>query len=88
MDFDEFYPTAEVMGEALDDAVALGWLAPVDRGFCFYCNQEKAVYDVTMPDAPVQPPRCAACFLGIAQQFTEDPERWAEFKRQVDDGTA
>jgi hypothetical protein len=36
----------------------------------------------------VQPPRCAACFLGIAQQFTEDPERWAEFKRQVDDGTA
>lgn len=77
MDAHDFEPTREIIDSALDDAVAAGWLSPVTHGFCFYCNEEKAVYDVTMANAPVQPPRCGDCFFAIAASVRDNPERWS-----------
>lgn len=77
MDINDILPSQETIDEALRDAVDLGWLAPVDHGFCFSCNEEKAVYEVVMEGAPVQPPKCSTCFFTLAHQaITADPQRW------------
>ena len=53
-------------------AIEIGWLAPVELGFCFYCNEEKPVLEVTAENAPAQPPRCMQCFIDMAAEMFED----------------
>jgi hypothetical protein len=71
----------DIMG-AVEQAVTLGWLTSVDHGYCFYCGTEKSVYDVTMDNAPVQPPRCGDCYVAQAQAVLADP---AAVARLIDD---
>jgi hypothetical protein len=71
------------MLNALNEAVEMGWLQRVDRGYCFACNQEKPVYDVLMDNAPVQPPRCCECYYGYAQEVMADPEGVARIQERV-----
>jgi hypothetical protein len=47
------------------DAVAMGWLIPTARGFCFSCGTEREVYEVG-PNYPAQPPVCHECMVSRA----------------------
>lgn len=59
-------------------AVEIGWLEPIEHGFCFYCNSEKPVFDVIANEAPVQPPRCMDCFVSMSERILQDMI-WEEF---------
>jgi hypothetical protein len=70
---------------ALVQAVELGWLIPIEHGYCFYCHTEGMVYDIVVPDAPVQPARCAKCFFEAASRLVADPSLMTDILGQSDD---
>ena len=72
---------------ALVAAVEAGWLSPVEHGYCFYCNEEKFVYEVRAKDVPVQPPRCESCFIEQAFDLMASDEMMADLKKNLTDGT-
>lgn len=59
--------------DALKDATDIGWLLPIEHGYCFSCHKEGMVYEIIQPSAPVQPPRCPTCFVDIASCLLDDP---------------
>ena len=59
-------------------AVEIGWLSPIDHGFCFSCLREKAVFEVIADDAPPQPPRCMECFVEVSAKMF-DKLVWEDF---------
>jgi hypothetical protein len=70
---------------ALDQACALGWVEKVNHGYCFHCHSEKVVYDIIDPTAPVQPPRCAACFERQAKtMIAENPDLVKEILAEIE----
>lgn len=70
---------------ALVEAVDIGWLIPIEHGYCFYCHTEGMVYDIVADNAPVQPARCAKCFFEAASHLTADPKLMAKFLSEDDD---
>lgn len=65
---------ADMLNLALETAIERGWLVYVQHGYCFHCCNEKPVYEVIMENAPVQPPRCADCYLEQGTAVMADPE--------------
>lgn len=59
-------------------AVEIGWLSPVDHGFCFDCLRETAVFEVIATEAPPQPPRCMDCFVSVSAKALETIV-WSDF---------
>lgn len=71
---------------ALVAAVDHGWLRPVEHGYCFYCNQEKFVYEVRAKDIPAQPPRCESCFIEQAFELMADDQAMEDLRKNPTDG--
>lgn len=61
----------------IDEMVNIGALIPVEHGFCFYCDEEKSVYDVA-PEFPAQPPTCDNCLYQRGVAMFSDPDKIRE----------
>ena len=85
MNEENFSLSDESVIKVIDLACEMGWLKPVEHGYCFYCNTEKAVYDIIMRDAPTQPPRCESCFIEAAQIMASDPETVKQIQKNFSD---
>lgn len=53
----------EFLNEGIHEAIRQEMLTVVPHGYCFYCDTEKEVLEVTDPDSPVQPPICHRCLV-------------------------
>ena len=72
---DTFEFSDDAFSRVIDMAILVGWLAPVDHGYCFYCHQEGKVLEVVSGnDFPVQPPKCVKCFRDELHRMSQDPE--------------
>jgi hypothetical protein len=78
--------SVDEINRALTQAVDLGWLIPIEHGYCFYCHTEGMVYDIVADNAPVQPARCGHCFFEAASVIVADPELMIDILGQGDDG--
>jgi len=76
MDFD-ISDIAAVAQSGLEQALEQKSVVFVEHGFCWYCNEEKAVYEAS-PEWPVQPPRCFDCYVDAIKSIFDNPEHLAE----------
>lgn len=68
---------SDFIRSGIDDSVFGGYLIPVEHGFCFYCDTEKPVYDIS-PEFPPQPPTCDECLYQRSILAFSDPDKVRE----------
>lgn len=83
--------TPETITDTINVFVENKMLIPVGHGFCWTCEQEKSVYDVSTEHFPPQEPKCGDCIVNTAMAamklpgFVEKVER--EYNRLYGDET-
>jgi hypothetical protein len=76
MSFPEITPDS--VQSAIETLVEKGMLSNVGHGFCWTCQTEKSVYDVSAEHFPSQEPKCADCIINaamIALKFVDIQEK-------------
>jgi hypothetical protein len=82
MDFDT-PDIALIAKHGLEQALEQGSVLFVDHGFCWYCNEEKEVYEAS-PNWPVQPPRCFDCYVEAIKAIFESPQQLHDLLESVE----
>lgn len=83
--------TPETITNTINVFVENKMLIPVGHGFCWTCEQERSVYDVSTEYFPPQEPKCGDCIVNKAMAamklpgFVDKVER--EYKRLYGDET-
>lgn len=83
--------TPETIADTINVFVENKMLIPVGHGFCWTCENEKPVYDVSTDHFPSQEPKCGDCIINTAMAamklpgFVDKVER--EYKRLYGDET-
>jgi hypothetical protein len=65
--------TPETIAATIDVFVENKMLIPVGHGFCWSCEQEKSVYDVSTDHFPAQEPKCGDCIINTAMAAMKLP---------------
>jgi len=83
--------TPETIADTINVFVENKMLIPVGHGFCWTCENEKPVYDVSTDHFPSQEPKCGDCIINTAMAAMKLPGFIAkvehEYKRLYGDET-
>lgn len=65
--------TPETIADTINVFVENKMLIPVGHGFCWTCENEKPVYDVSTDHFPSQEPKCGDCIINTAMAAMKLP---------------